>query len=186
MSDLKETARKMLADLSLTEDDKKRFSPRGSLASQLEKSIGEVMLVIGTTTKETKNGAELTVLQLAQSKVQSERADLTPAYDMQNIFLSSDKDTSLYDIGVGNEGRNALSQLAVFQVDDITDTGKFPFKFSRAAQELDIEIDATDIDWVKLRAKYNKDEKFQVARDDADRDISWLEIRHIFISPVTK
>lgn len=186
MSNLTETARKMLADLSLTEDDKKRFSPRGSLASQLEKSIGKVMLVIGTRTKELKSGAELTVLQLAQEELQSERADLTPAYDMQNIFLTSDKETSLYELGVGNEGRNALSQLAVFQVDEITNTGKFPFKFSRAAQELDIDIDEPEIDWAKLRAKYNKDEKFQVARDDADRDISWLEIRHIFISPVTK
>ncbi len=186
MSDLTNIARKMLAELSLTDDDKKRFSPRGSLASQLTDSIGKVVLVIGTTTKELKSGSELTVLQLAQEQDQSQRADLTPAYDLQNIYLSTDKETSLLDMGVGNEGRNALAQVAVFQVDSIVPTGKFPFKFSKGAQELGIAIDADDIDWVALRAKYNSDAKFTVARDDADRDISWLEIQHIFISPVTK
>ena len=179
-------AREILSSLSLTDDDVKRFSPRGSLASQLATSIGKIMCIIGITTK-SFGDTELTVLQLAQEQDASVRADLTIAYDLQNMYLSSDKETSLHELGIGNEGSQALDLVAAFQVDDITETGTFPFKFSRAAQDLDISIgaDSSDIDWKKLRTKYNESADMKAMRTDAERDISWLEIKHIYITPIS-
>lgn len=189
MQNISKESLEILETMPLTEDDKKRFSPRGSLAVQLEHSIGESLFVSGYKTKKFAD-TELTQLKIAEEKSAVVKANLTIAYDLQNVFLTSEKDAenpkSLQDLGVGNDGKDALAPLAYFTVDDIVATGTFPFKYSVACQQLGIGFGEDIEDWKKLSSLYNSSPDMQKARTDAEKDISWLEIRKIYITPITQ
>jgi hypothetical protein len=189
MSNISKDSLEILATMPLTEDDKKRFSPRGSLAIQLADSIGKALFVSGYNTKKFA-GTELTRLEIAEESTSVLKANLTIAYDLQNVYLTSGKGEehpqSLQELGIGNEGRDALAHLANFTVDEIVETGTFPFKYSKACQSLGIGFGEDIADYKALSKLYNSSPDMQVARDDADKDISWLEIRKIYITPITE
>lgn len=188
MQNISKESLEILETMPLTEDDKKRFSPRGSLAVQLEQSIGQSLFVSGYKTKKFGD-TELTQLKIAEEKSAVVKANLTVAYDLQNIFLTSEKaetsPKSLQDLGVGNDGKEALAPLAYFTVDEIVATGTFPFKYSVACQTLGIGFGEDIDDYKALSKLYNSNPDMQKMRTDAEKDISWLEIRKVYITPIT-
>lgn len=191
MSVISDRADELLKSITLTSDDVKRFEPRGSFAMQVMDSIGETMCLTDTDLRKVngKNGElEFTMLKFTQESNEKHRANCTVAYDFQNIFLSSDPEVSLHKLGEGNQGEDALQHVAHFVVDKVTPTGIYPMKYSKAAQAVGLPLgkDLTDGDWTMLRAKYKVSEDMKTARTDNTDDISWLEIKHVFISPRAK
>jgi hypothetical protein len=188
VSVISEKANELLKSISLTSDDEKRFEPRGSFAMQVEDSIGESMCLVDTNIRDVngKNGKlQFTVLNLAQESNEKRRANCTVAYDFQNVFLTSDPETSLHKLGEGNQGELALQHMGYFVVDKVVPTGIYPMKYSKAAQAVGLPLgkELTDADWVMLRAKYKSSDEMKAMREDNTGDISWLEIKHVFISP---
>lgn len=177
-------AKAILMKLPLTVDDKKKFSPRGSLATQLLDSVSKVLTTVGYDFK-TFGETKLLYLKIANDETSKIVANLTVAYDLHNLFLSSDKETSLHQMGVGNDGEKGLVHLASFTVDAIVPQGIYPMKFSRASEVLKISVDDDnkDIPWGELRKLYNSEPAMQKARLDME-DIAWKEIKHIHITPI--
>jgi hypothetical protein len=190
MTTISDKAGTLLKTIQLTSDDIKRFDPRGSFGSQLEKCVGEAVILVDvdTVTRNSNSGeVELTVLKYAQETNERHRANCTIAYDLQNIFLSQDPTTSLLQIGTGNQGEDALKHLAYFTVDKVISTGIWPMKYSKAAEMLGYQLGKTDMeraDWDALRKKYDSSDAMKGPREDATGDISWLEIKHVLISPM--
>lgn len=185
---IKQRANELAKSITLTSDDKKRFEPRGSFAQQVVDSIGKTLCMVDSDLKTVtfRNGqVELTVLKFAELENETNRSKLTCSFDFQNIYLSGDDKKSLQRVGELEGGETAVQLMASFVVDKVDPTGIYPMKYSLAAQELGFVIgrDYSEGDWASVRAKY-KDEAMKVARTDNTDDISWLEIQHIFISPI--
>lgn len=184
---ISERAHELAKSIQLTDDDAKRFEPRGSFAQQVKDSIGKTIEMIGHDTKtitERNGQAVLTVLKFSELE-NGLKSKLTMAYDFLNIFLTKDTKKSLKQIGIESTPEDALLLMAKFTVNKIVPTGIYPMKWSLASMECGFPIGHTyvDADWATLRAKY-KDDAFKTARTDNADDISWLEIQHVHISPL--
>jgi len=183
-----EESKKALLQLNLTTDDTKSFEKRGNLATQFADSIDKIVQFMKSDTKDVGN-RKLTYLSYREVDNPANTANLTLAYDTQNIFLSSDETRSLKDLGIGNEGREALVHLVKFKIDKIVPTGHFGYKFSKACEALEITMEDYDEDrenlpWNAIRAKYNSSDDMKTLRSDAKAGDEWNEIKHIFITPV--
>jgi hypothetical protein len=176
-----------LTSLNLTKDDKRSLEQKGTFATQVAGIIGKSVQFVKAEKREY-GSRKLTVLRFASAE--NDSCHFSIAYDMQNIFFDDQPDKSLKSLGEGNEGAEVFPKLAKFQIVKVVPTKTWGLKYSKASQELGISLsdfdekDVEDIPWKKIRGKWLSDPKFKEMRTDAERDISWLEIQHVFIKPL--
>ena len=194
MSTLKDTAKELSTTLKLTTDDSKAFELHGDFGIMCERAIEKIgekqtfyltkhSVRPITARKKTMQATDLFFVAEEDPKVQLR---CTILFDLQNIFLSSDKYLSLKELGQGTDGKDILASLAMFTVDAVTRTGRYPMKYSLASERLGFSIEHkySDDEMAQLRTKYRESDELKAGRTDASRDISWLEIKHTIITPL--
>lgn len=190
---IRKKAQEMAVAMTLTSDDSRAFEIRGSFGQQVEPAIGHVLCLVEHKVRDidTVRG-EMSVTDLFFQRETVEDGEYapkmksTPAFDLQNIFLSDDPTVSLKKLGEGTDGSDVMSKLACFTVDRVVPTGIYPMKKSKASELLKFSDGHkyTDSERATLRAKYLEDDVMKGPRTDVP-DLEWYEIRHVFISVVS-
>ena len=167
----KKEAIEYVAQIQLTDNDKKSFETFTPLAKQMQPFFDSkaVVLCTGSEVREfDPTGTNKEKRQFTEFHLQPEGTDdpLTKvilAYNNRNIFVG---ENSLRDIGEKNIDHVAPA-LAAFTVEKIEMTGHFPMRRSKAAEELGYVPSKTFVsaDWAALRAKYDESDDMKKAAE---------------------
>ena len=172
-------AKKLVEVINLNDNDKRTFQTFQPLGKLMETHKGAVLLTAGVGTRSIQD-KDYTELTLKPENGEGIDVKVTLAYDSRNIFVG---DKSLSDIGRDGAAEDAVANLASFEVKEVTFTGEYPWKRSRAAEVLGFvdKDEMTNADWTALREKYEANPEMRNAADGVS-DI--FEISKIEITPV--
>jgi len=187
----KENAIKAMQGVTLTTDELKSIEGAGTLGTQLERLVGKSLFFSEVGEPRKWGEKDITVLTFeVEDDTISKTVSVAPMFDLGAFYLKNtyevteELNVSLRYLAKTTSISEVLENLAAFSIEDVVATNTFPLKSSIAAQELGIARDAPkdDINWDALKELYKSDPAKKLARTDGG-NLSWLEIKHIIISP---
>lgn len=180
----RDEAKKYVANLELTGDDKRSFETFQPLADAMKEfAKSGVVVVTSDSEVRTINERDFTELHLQAEDGDDSPVKVIMAYNNRNIYVEGE---SLKEIGEKNID-NAIGSLAAFKVDSVDMTGEYPMRRSVAAEALNFlpTKEFTNADWTTLRTKYEENADNRKAAGSALYDARPLfEIPKIHITPV--